>query len=188
MYFSKGALTDNEKAELSRKVTDLIVKEAKQPQHYTWVMIHEVPAENWMVDRLTLPELKAKLAEKRWQELLFVAIVNCVSEKMKELAEFAKTRGPVKGIRVTGNYGTPVGKGVTILEAENEEAVFAYFSPMLQFFNSIEVYPALPMEKVMQFARTIKRWTKIPNPYSFFQSHWDVQIEKGDTSVKSVLP
>lgn len=61
MYFGKGALTAEQKADLSRKVTDLIVKEAKQPQHYTWVIIHEVPVENWMVDRLTLPELKAKL-------------------------------------------------------------------------------------------------------------------------------
>ena len=66
MFFGKGALTADQKAELSRKVTDLIVKEAKQPQHYTWVIINEVPAENWMVDRLTLPELKAKLkAEKK---------------------------------------------------------------------------------------------------------------------------
>jgi 4-oxalocrotonate tautomerase family enzyme len=61
MYFGKGALSDEQKANLSRKVTDLLVKEAKQPQHYTWVIIHEVPMENWMVDRLTLPELKAKL-------------------------------------------------------------------------------------------------------------------------------
>jgi 4-oxalocrotonate tautomerase family enzyme len=66
MYFGKGALTDEQKADLSRKVTDLLVKEAKQPQHHTWVIIHEVPVENWMVDRLTLPELKAKLmAEKK---------------------------------------------------------------------------------------------------------------------------
>ncbi len=66
MYFGKGALTDDEKVELSRKVTDLIVKEAKQPQHYTWVLIHELPTTNWMVDRLTLPELQAKLkAEKK---------------------------------------------------------------------------------------------------------------------------
>jgi 4-oxalocrotonate tautomerase family enzyme len=62
MYFGKGALSDEQKANLSREVTDLLVKEAKQPQHYTWVIIHEVPMENWMVDRLTLPELKAKLA------------------------------------------------------------------------------------------------------------------------------
>jgi 4-oxalocrotonate tautomerase family enzyme len=62
MYFGKGALSDEQKANLSRKVTDLVVQEAKQPQHYTWVIIHEVPSENWMVDRLTLPELKAKLA------------------------------------------------------------------------------------------------------------------------------
>ena len=66
MYFGKGALTDDQKTDLSRKVTDLIVKETKQPQHYTWVIIQEVPVENWMVDRLTLLELKAKLmAEKK---------------------------------------------------------------------------------------------------------------------------
>ena len=60
MFFGKGALTADQKAELSRKVTDLIVKEAKQPQHYTWVIINEVPAENWMVDRLTLPRTKSQ--------------------------------------------------------------------------------------------------------------------------------
>ena len=66
MYFGKGALTAEQKTDLSRKVTDLIVKEAKQPQHYTWVIIHEVPAENWMVGRLTLLQLKARLkAEKK---------------------------------------------------------------------------------------------------------------------------
>lgn len=65
MCFGKGALTDEQKADLSRKVTDLIVRETKQPQHYTWVMIYEVPEENWMVDRLTLPELKAKLMAKK---------------------------------------------------------------------------------------------------------------------------
>ena len=65
MYFGKGALTDEKRSDLSRKVTDLMVSEAKQPQHYTWVIIHEVPQENWMVDRLTLPELKAKLAQEK---------------------------------------------------------------------------------------------------------------------------
>ena len=65
MHFEKGALTDEKKSGLSKKVTDLIVSEAKQPQHYTWVIIHEIPQENWMVDRLTLPELKAKLAQEK---------------------------------------------------------------------------------------------------------------------------
>jgi phenylpyruvate tautomerase PptA (4-oxalocrotonate tautomerase family) len=66
MYFSIGELTDKQKADLSRKITDLIVKEAKVPQHYTWVIIHELPGANWMIDRLTLPELMAKLkAEKK---------------------------------------------------------------------------------------------------------------------------
>ena len=65
MYFGKGALTEEQKAELSRKVTDVIVQDAKQPQHYTWVIIHEVPVENWMIDRLTLPELRTKLASEK---------------------------------------------------------------------------------------------------------------------------
>ena len=64
-YFGKGALTADQKADLSRKITDLVVKEAKQPQHYTWVIIHEVPEENWMVDRLTITELKAKLKTEK---------------------------------------------------------------------------------------------------------------------------
>ncbi len=65
MYFGKGTLTDEKKAELSRKITDLVVKEANQPQHYTWVIVHEVPPENWLVDRLTIPELKAKLKQEK---------------------------------------------------------------------------------------------------------------------------
>jgi 4-oxalocrotonate tautomerase family enzyme len=65
LYFSKGAISEEQKVELSRRVTDLIVKEAKQPQQYTWIIIHEVPAENWIIDRLTLPELKANLMEKK---------------------------------------------------------------------------------------------------------------------------
>jgi phenylpyruvate tautomerase PptA (4-oxalocrotonate tautomerase family) len=65
IYFAVGELTDEQKADLSRKVTDLLVKEAKVPQQYTWVFVHELPAANWMIDRLTLPELFAKLkAEK----------------------------------------------------------------------------------------------------------------------------
>lgn len=65
MYFGKGSIIDDQKAELSRKITDLVVKEAKQPQRYTWVVIHDVPAENWMVDRLTLLELKAKRVQEK---------------------------------------------------------------------------------------------------------------------------
>jgi 4-oxalocrotonate tautomerase family enzyme len=65
MYLAKGELTNKKKADLSRKVTDLLVKETRAPQHYTWVIIHELPEANWMIDRLTLPELFAELeAEK----------------------------------------------------------------------------------------------------------------------------
>lgn len=50
---------------ISRKITDLIVKDAKWLKHYTWIIIHEVPAENWMVDSTILPELKARLQTEK---------------------------------------------------------------------------------------------------------------------------
>jgi 4-oxalocrotonate tautomerase len=62
MYFGKGALTGEQKTDISRKVTDLIVNESKQPKQGTWVVINEIPAENWLLGGLTLPEFKAKLA------------------------------------------------------------------------------------------------------------------------------
>ena len=65
MYFVKGFLTNEQKADLSRKVTDLIVKESKQPQQLTWVIIHELPVENMMIDRLSVPELKVKLMSEK---------------------------------------------------------------------------------------------------------------------------
>jgi 4-oxalocrotonate tautomerase len=66
MTFGAGAVTESQKADLSRKVTDLIVTQAHQPQQHTWVIIHEIPLESWMVGGLTIPELKAKMkAEQR---------------------------------------------------------------------------------------------------------------------------
>lgn len=64
IYLSKGVLTAKQKADLAKKITDVIVKEAKQPRQYTWVVIHELPEENWIIGGLTLPELKAKLKEE----------------------------------------------------------------------------------------------------------------------------
>jgi 4-oxalocrotonate tautomerase family enzyme len=46
IYFGKGTITDEQKAELSKKIIELIVKETNQPQQYTWVVIHEVNAEH----------------------------------------------------------------------------------------------------------------------------------------------
>ena len=66
MYLGKGALAEEQKADLSRKVTDLVVNESKQPKEGTWVVINEIAAENWMLGGLTLSEFKSKLkAEKR---------------------------------------------------------------------------------------------------------------------------
>lgn len=57
MKFIEGVLSADEKANLARKITELVVKEAKQPKEYTWVVIHEIPAEGWMFGGLTLSEL-----------------------------------------------------------------------------------------------------------------------------------
>ena len=64
MTFGKGALTAEQKLNLARKVTELVVQEAGQPKDYTWIVIHGVPLENWLVGGLTIQEVKAKMAEK----------------------------------------------------------------------------------------------------------------------------
>ena len=65
VYLDKGSQSAQQRAELARKITDLIVKETGMPQQYTWVMIHEIPEEDWIVDRLTVTELKTKLSGKK---------------------------------------------------------------------------------------------------------------------------
>jgi len=50
---------------LSRKVTDLVVKESKQPKDYTWVIIREEPMENWLVGGFTTQEVKAKMMREK---------------------------------------------------------------------------------------------------------------------------
>ena len=61
LTFGIGELSEEQKIRLCQKITDLVMKEAKVPQHYTWVMLHEIPAENWMIDRLTVPQLLAQV-------------------------------------------------------------------------------------------------------------------------------
>lgn len=63
LYFGKGELSDEKKNILLKKVTDLIVEETQVPQQYTWVIMHELQPQNWMIDRLTVPELLKKIKE-----------------------------------------------------------------------------------------------------------------------------
>ena len=65
MSFAQGALTAEQKANLARKVTELVVQEGKQPKDYTWVVIHEEPLENWLVGGLTIQEVRAKMQQKK---------------------------------------------------------------------------------------------------------------------------
>jgi len=43
--------------------------------------------------------------------LIFVSFEDCDPEKIRGLAEFARSRGPVEGVKIIARYGTPVGKG-----------------------------------------------------------------------------
>ena len=65
MTFGKGVLTAEQKTDLARKVTDLVVQEAGQPKEYTWVVIHEEHIENWLVGGLTIQEVKEKLMREK---------------------------------------------------------------------------------------------------------------------------
>ena len=83
--------------------------------------------------------------------MLFVAFIETDMARIKELAEAAMKRGDVEGLKTVGSYGTPVGKGVHIFDADSEEAVFKYYTPEIPFLKKLEVYPALPLEKVIPF-------------------------------------
>ena len=65
MTFGKGALTAEQKTDLARKVTDLVVQETGQPKEYIWVVIHEEPMENWLIGGLTIQEVKEKLMREK---------------------------------------------------------------------------------------------------------------------------
>lgn len=64
MIFGQGALSAEQKANLARKVTDLVVQEAKQPKEYVWVLIREEPLENFLLGGLTIQEIKARMQHK----------------------------------------------------------------------------------------------------------------------------
>jgi phenylpyruvate tautomerase PptA (4-oxalocrotonate tautomerase family) len=57
-------MSSEQRIDRARKMTDLVVKETGMPQHYIWVMVHEIPEEDGIVDRLTVTELKQKLAKE----------------------------------------------------------------------------------------------------------------------------
>jgi len=65
IWLRKGVLSEEEKKNLVKSVTDVIVKEARQPKEHTWVLIHEIPPDDWIVGGLTVPELKKKMQEKK---------------------------------------------------------------------------------------------------------------------------
>lgn len=65
LTFGKDALNPEQKTDLARKITELVVAETKQPRDYTWVVIHEEPMDNWLVGGLTMPEVKAKLMAQK---------------------------------------------------------------------------------------------------------------------------
>lgn len=60
IYRGRGSKTAEEGEDLARNITDLIVKETGMLPQYTRDMMHEIPEEDWIVDRPVVTELKAK--------------------------------------------------------------------------------------------------------------------------------
>lgn len=81
--------------------------------------------------------------------MLFLALVEGDVAKSRELAEVARKQAIAPGLRTIVQYATPVGKGVHIFEATSEEAVFRYFAPLLPYVKNVEIYPALPLDKIL---------------------------------------
>jgi len=52
------------KTKICRKVTDMVVSVAKVLKQRTPITLHEIPIENWMIGRFTMPELLKKLMTK----------------------------------------------------------------------------------------------------------------------------
>lgn len=82
-----------------------------------------------------------------------------IKEMAKLGAQLAKAgKWPVKGVKVTAWYITPSTPswGVTIFEAESEEAAFnnqlVWTKAMPGFFSCFKVSPALPTEKAIPLA------------------------------------
>jgi hypothetical protein len=96
------------------------------------------------------------------KELLFVAYWELNPDKdIKEVAKLAadltKTgKFPIKGTKMIGWYDTPGGWGVTIWEADSEEAVFngllVWTKAMPGIFSCFKVSPALTAEKAIPLA------------------------------------
>jgi len=62
MNFGLGILAEKRKADLSRKVIDLIAKETGKSN--TTVIIREIPQDNWIIERMPLWEFRGRLMHK----------------------------------------------------------------------------------------------------------------------------
>ena len=75
--------------------------------------------------------------------MLFVAFVESDAEKLGELAEIARKRGSVEGMKTIAQYGTPVGKGVHIFEAETVEVSCDRRHPVIADGEHVGWLPAI---------------------------------------------
>ena len=82
--------------------------------------------------------------------MLFMIIWEANPEKLMEgLKLFKEGKFPrPKGVKHIVEYGTPGGLFVEIVEADNSEDVYKYVMPALHFHKKVDVYPALPPQKV----------------------------------------
>lgn len=82
--------------------------------------------------------------------MLFLIMWQSDPEKlMKGMKLFKKGKFPrPRGIKHVAEYGTPGGLFVEIVEANKPEDVYKYVMPALHLHSKVDVYPALPPEKI----------------------------------------
>ena len=77
-------------------------------------------------------------------------------KELKNLAEVTKGLPNVKGVKVLESYATPTTPvwGVTLVEADSEEALFSYFFGFVLkvpgMFSKYFILPSLPTEKAIE--------------------------------------
>jgi len=85
--------------------------------------------------------------------MLYLLTYKVDIHRVKDLSAYARSRGKVEGIDVRGDYETPTGTGIAIIEAQTEEALYQWFVPMRGFFSESRIEPIMDVKKLVQLTQ-----------------------------------
>jgi hypothetical protein len=85
--------------------------------------------------------------------MLYLLTYKVDIHRVKEFSAYARSRGKVEGINQLGDYETPTGTGIAIVEAQTEEALYQWFVPMRTFFSESRIEPIMDVRKVVQLTQ-----------------------------------